>query len=503
MSNSSMDLLQRDLRPRVLLVGDVMLDRYVWGDVERISPEAPIPILRIERQEHRLGGAGSVASMLATLGAQTILAAVVGDDDEGRIVAELLDNLEINHRLVLTAGDRVTTLKQRLLGRAQHRYPHQMMRVDRENVSPISTETMDLLLSGIARCMDEIDLVLVSDYDKGVCKGDMFPRLIELARTAGVPVVADPVKDADYRRYAGCTCITPNRAEAGRALGTRITTPQEGIDAARRLLDFGMQSVIVTLDRDGMAWVDRNGHAQLFSARPRQVCDVTGAGDMVLSVLGYMLAAGAEIPTAIEVANVAGGLEVERLGVSPLTRREILSELAQGTVTGEKIVAMERLGSTLERLRLAGKRIVMTNGCFDLLHPGHVASLQEARKQGDCLLVGVNSDRSVREIKGPGRPVIDERGRAEMLAALTCVDYVVIFDEASVAGLVERVGPDVLVKADQYTTEQVVGHESVLRRGGDVVSVPTKPSYSTTELIQRIQKIPKIPKTTIGKRSAA
>ena len=171
--------------------------------------------------------------------------------------------------------------------------------------------------------------MLVSDYNKGVCKGDMFPRLIELARGAGVPVVADPVKDADYRRYAGCTCITPNRAEAGRALGIRITTPQEGLDAAARLLDFGLQSVIVTLDRDGMAWVDRQGQAQLFPARPRQVCDITGAGDMVLSVLGYMLAAGADPAAAIEVANVAGGLEVERLGVVPLTRREILAELAQ------------------------------------------------------------------------------------------------------------------------------------------------------------------------------
>ncbi len=504
---SSTALLEGDRRPRVLLVGDVMLDRYVWGDVERISPEAPIPILRIERQEHRLGGAGSVAAMLAALGAQTILAAVVGDDEEGRTACELLDNLEINRRLVLAVDDRPTTVKQRLLGRAQHRYPHQMMRVDRESVAPISATTVDLLLAGLARCMDEVDLVLVSDYDKGVCKGDMFPRLIELARAAGVPVVADPVKDADYRRYAGCACITPNRAEAARALGTRITTPQEGLDAARKLLDFGVQAVIVTLDRDGMAWVDRHGHAQLFPARPRQVCDITGAGDMVLSMLGYMLAAGADTASAIEVANVAGGLEVERLGVVPLSRREILDELAGHHVTmvgspaGQKVVSMEQLLPALQQLRLAGKRIVMTNGCFDLLHPGHVASLQEARKQGDCLLVAVNSDRSVRQIKGPGRPVIDQQGRTEMLAALACVDYVVVFDEASVAGLVERVGPDVLVKADQYTTEQVVGHESVLRRGGHVVSVPTEPRYSTTDLIQRIQKMPS--RKASRKRNAA
>jgi D-beta-D-heptose 7-phosphate kinase/D-beta-D-heptose 1-phosphate adenosyltransferase len=250
-----------------------------------------------------------------------------------------------------------------------------------------------------------------------------------------------------------------------------------------------------------MAWVDRHGHAQLFPARPRQVCDITGAGDMVLSMLGYMLAAGADTASAIEVANVAGGLEVERLGVVPLSRRDILNELAHSSPAGQKVLPMEQLWPTLQRLRLAGKRIVMTNGCFDLLHPGHVASLQEARKQGDCLLVAVNSDRSVGEIKGPGRPVIDQQGRTEMLAALACVDYVVVFDEASVAGLVDRVAPDVLVKADQYTTEQVVGHESVLRRGGHVVSVPTEPRYSTTDLIQRIQKIPA--RKSSRKRNAA
>jgi D-beta-D-heptose 7-phosphate kinase / D-beta-D-heptose 1-phosphate adenosyltransferase len=497
MSTTSTSFLTSELHPRILLVGDVMLDRYLWGDVERVSPEAPIPILRIERQEHRLGGAGSVASMLATLGSQVILASAVGNDEEGRIVAGLLDNLEVNRRLVVTTDDRVTTVKQRLLGRAQHRYPHQMMRVDRECVEPISSQTLDTILAGIARCMDEIDLVLVSDYNKGVCKGEMFPRLIELARAAGVPVLADPVKDADYHRYAGCTCITPNRAEAGRAVGMRITTPQEGLNAACTLLDFGLQSVIVTLDRDGMAWVDRHGHARLFPARPRQVCDITGAGDMVLSMLGYMLAAGADVSSAIEVANVAGGLEVERLGVVPLSRREILNEMTHGSPAGKKILPMDQIWPALEHLRQTGRRIVMTNGCFDLLHPGHVASLQEARKQGDCLLVAVNSDRSVREIKGPGRPIIDEQGRAEMLAALACVDYVVVFDEASVAGLVERVAPDVLVKADQYTTQQVVGHESVLRRGGYVVSVPTKPSYSTTDLIERIQRLP------VRKRNAA
>ena len=487
MSTSSISLLESSVCPHILLVGDVMLDRYVWGDVERISPEAPIPILRITRQEHRLGGAGSVASMLATLGARTTLASVVGGDDEGSAVRGLFDQLDVDGRLLLTAGDRPTTVKERLLGGAQQRCPHQMMRVDRETDLPIAGETTESLLAGIAGLIDEIDLVLVSDYNKGVCKGTMIPRLVQLARAAGVPIIADPVKDADYHRYAGCTCITPNRAEAGRAVGTRITTPQEGLEAGQRLLEFGLESVIVTLDRDGMAWVDRSGRGRLFPARPRQVCDITGAGDMVLSVLGYMMAAGADSAAAIEVANVAGGLEVERLGVVPLTRREILAELTRGVAAAHsKILRPDQLDETLRRARLAGRRIVMTNGCFDLLHPGHVALLQEAARLGDCLLAAVNSDRSVRELKGPGRPIIDQQGRAEMLAAMACVDYVAIFDDVSVAGLVEQVAPDVLVKADQYSLEQVVGHQSVLRRGGQVVSVPTDPTYSTTSLIEKI-----------------
>lgn len=491
MSADGLSLLEQDLRPRILLVGDVMLDRYLFGDVERISPEAPIPVLRIGKQEHRLGGAGSVASMTATLGAKTILAAVVGDDAEGLLIRDLLEKLGVDSRSVLTVADRCTTVKERLLGRAQQRHPHQMMRVDREVDRPIEADCADELIAGIARSIDGVDLVLVSDYNKGVCKGDMIPRVVSLARSAGVPVLTDPVKGADYRRYAGCACITPNRVEAATAVGMSIATPQDGLEAARRLLQFGVESAIVTLDRDGMAWADRSGQSGLVSTRPRQVCDITGAGDMVLATLGYALAAGADAATAIEIANTAGGLEVERLGVVPLTRREILAELG-GNVSSsnQKILPFDQLDIHLRRIRQTGQRLAMTNGCFDLLHPGHVACLQEARQHGDCLLVGLNSDRSVRELKGVGHPVVDERGRAEMLAALACVDYVVIFDDASVAGLVERVLPDVLVKGGQYAVEEIVGHEIVARHGGRVEPVLMQPGYSTTALIERIRNLP-------------
>jgi len=492
MAASLVSLLESDVSPRILLVGDVMLDRYLSGDVERISPEAPIPVLRVGKQEHRLGGAGSVASMLATLGARPVLAAVTGDDQEAQTIRDLLAEAGVDDHCLLADPGRCTTVKERLLGRSHQRFPHQMIRVDREDTRPIDAGLADQLLAHIAGCLDEVDLVVISDYNKGVCAGEMIPRVVALASAAGVPVVADPVRGADYRRYAGCACITPNRVEASLASGMTIATPQDGIEAGRRLIDYGIEAAAVTLDRDGIAWVDRHGNARIFPGRPRQVADITGAGDMVLSALTYALAAGADYAAAIDLANLAGGLEVERLGVVPISRQELLAE-CRHTAGPErtKVLSVEPLRRELDRHRRLGQRIVMTNGCFDLLHPGHIASLQEARKQGDLLVVGLNSDRSVQALKGPSRPIVDQQGRAAMLAALACVDYVVLFDEPSVQRLIERILPDVLVKASQYALDQIVGHEIVTAHGGHVVAVPMESDYSTTALIERIRNLPR------------
>jgi D-beta-D-heptose 7-phosphate kinase/D-beta-D-heptose 1-phosphate adenosyltransferase len=309
-----------------------------------------------------------------------------------------------------------------------------------------------------------------------------------LARRSDVPLLVDPACDVNYRRYGGATCIKPNRLEAGTALGRRIRTPKEGLEAARDLLRFDVETALVTLDRDGIAWADALGRSRLFPIQPRQVFDITGAGDMVLGALGYALAAGADWPTAIDLANLAAGMEVERLGAASLTRHELLAGLASRDFS-MKIVSTEQLVDRLRRRRLAGEKIVMTNGCFDLLHPGHTASLQDARNQGHCLVVGLNSDRSVEALKGAGHPIIDQQGRAEMLAAIGCVDYVVIFDDVSVEGLVEQVQPDVLVKSAEYATDEVVGHEIVHRRGGSVALTPRKGDYSTSRLIDKIQNM--------------
>lgn len=482
------ELLRRTGRPRILVTGDVMLDRYVWGDVDRISPEGPIPVLKVVKREERLGGAGSVVAILAALETDVSLASLTADDPEGGRIRELLGGHGANVDSTLVASGWRTTIKERLLGSAGSRHPQQMMRVDTENARPIGTELTEKLLRSIESRLDEIDVVLVSDYDKGVCSTAFIAGLVKLARQAGVPVLADPAKNVDFRRYAGCTCLTPNRIEAGLALGVGIETSEKALEAARRLLCFEIESAVLTLDRDGIAWADTSGRSRLFPVQPRQVYDVTGAGDMVLAALGFSLAAGADWPTMIDLANLAAGMEVERLGVSPLTRAELLAALSDfGFTSDRKIVSVERLEEQLRTRRQVGQRIVMTNGCFDLLHPGHVASLRYARSQGDCLVVGINSDRSVEDLKGAGHPIIDQQGRAEILANMECVDYVVIFDEVSVAPLVERVVPDVLVKSAQYATEQVVGHQIVQREGGRVVLAPMNDTYSTSRLIGKIQ----------------
>lgn len=495
MSTTRTDLLTQEHRPRILVVGDVMLDRYVFGDVDRISPEAPVPVLRVARREDRLGGAGSVAAMLAALEADVTLIAVTGDDPEAQRVTELLERLDVAPDCLGTDAARRTTVKQRLLGRTHSRSPQQMMRVDDEEVRPIADDAVQQMLHAVWQRLDRADLALLSDYGKGVCTDEFVRQLVAITGAAGVPVVADPVRGVGFRRYAGCRCITPNRTEAGQELGMEIRSPQDGLGAARRLLDVDVESAVVTLDRDGIAWADRQGNARLFPVRPRQVYDITGAGDMVVSTLGYCLAAGADWPTAVELANLAGGLEVERLGVVPISRRELFAELsgsmyaAEQHATGQKVLSLDQLQAELKRRRAHGETIVMTNGCFDLLHPGHVASLQEARRHGDLLVVGLNSDRSVRQLKGPGHPIVDQQGRAEMLAALACVDYVVLFDAPSVAGLVEQLLPDVLVKSAEYTVEEVVGHEIVERHGGRVVRVPIKGTYCTSRLIEKLQDL--------------
>jgi len=473
--------------PRVVVVGDLVLDRYIWGFAERISQEAPVPLLRADQREHRLGGAASVATMLRALGADVRLIGGVGRDAEAGLVRHMLAEQAIDDRLVLPLDDRPTTLKERYIGRAQDRHPQQMIRVDYETREPIPAVIETRLHGELPAALEWADLVLISDYGKGICTPTLLRAVIDAARAAGVKVVVDPIRSSDYGRYRGVHCMTPNRLEAQLATGMTIARPEDALRVGEHLVEkLAMEAVLVTLDRDGMALARADGRTELLPTRPRQVYDITGAGDMVLAVVGLCLASGADYDEAAALGNVAGGLEVEKFGVALLTREEILRDLVEHHhPESSKILDRGHLIAEVHRRRLAGQAIVFTNGCFDILHVGHVRLLLEAAALGDYLVVGVNSDASVRRLKGPSRPLNPAGARAEVVSALGAVDAVTVFDEDTPLELITAIRPDVLVKGGDYRPEQVVGRVEVEAAGGRLVLVPLVPGHSTSSLVHR------------------
>jgi D-beta-D-heptose 7-phosphate kinase/D-beta-D-heptose 1-phosphate adenosyltransferase len=483
-----MERLEQFGSPAVALVGDFMLDRYVYGDAERMSQEAPVPVLRVrsDRTEQRVGGAGNVAVALRGLGVSVSCLGAVGDDRPGAEVLAMLADAAAGTDGIVSAPDRPTSRKTRYVGLAQHRHPQHIIRVDEENGQPLSGNTLAALQTALETQLPDIDVVALEDYNKGVLTDDTTPQLIATARSAGKPVLVDPALLEDYSRYRGATLLTPNRYEASVASGVEITDDETLAAAGRRLLSVTeADAVLITLDREGMAIASADGLERVWHAQPRSVYDITGAGDMVLAVLSLAVAEGAGLVEAAQLANVAGGLEVERFGVVPVSREEMLQEIGrQVGLRGSKTLSPGLLAGELERRRGRGETVVFTNGCFDLLHVGHVKFLQQARELGSCLVVAINSDASVSRIKGEGRPVLDVRQRQEILAAMECVDYVTVFDEDTPLSLVELLKPDVLVKGS--VTKDVVGRELVERYGGEVVTTPPLEGVSTSEIISRI-----------------
>ncbi len=493
MSTDLIDLVQNLGQPRVLVVGDLMLDRYVWGDAERISQEAPVILLRADRREERLGGASSVATMLRALGARVSIAGVVGCDPDAGRIRNILTDLGIDHEAVLTDAARPSTVKERYIGRAQHRHPQQMMRVDFEDRSALEPGIEAALIRILVAQVRKADIVLISDYDKGVCTPRLMAEVIAAADARGIRTLADPIRGEDYRKYHGCSAITPNRLEAGLAAGRTLNSLAEIHEAAIHLQEkLDLEAAIITLDKDGMCLKHRDGRLKILPTRPRAVYDITGAGDMVMSVLGMALAAGAEYEDAIGLANVAGGLEVEKIGVATVTRDEIIRDILHGGLqtgasAGNKILALHGLVQELDKRRRLGQKIAFTNGCYDVLHAGHVQYLQDARAQADLLVVGLNSDGSIRALKGPTRPVQALPARSMVLAGLQAVDYVVVFDDKTPIELIEAIRPDVLVKGADYRKEDVVGAEFVESYGGRVYLAKLHHGFSTTNLIDRMR----------------
>ena len=471
--------------PRALVLGDLILDRYTWGNAERISQEAPVLLLRADRRENRLGGAANVCQMLRGLEAEVTCAGVLGSDDAARSVRDMLCDVGVRCDMLLSDPTRPTTVKERFIGRAANRHPHQILRVDSETRDPLSADLEAELARRVLAEIDRYDVVVISDYAKGVCTPVLLRQVIDAARAAHVPVVVDPVRTDDYSRYRGATTMTPNRNEAECATGLKIERPEDAFEVGRRLcVQAGLEMAIVTLDRDGMALVRPESPGEVFPTKPRAVYDITGAGDMVLATIAVALAANVSPEDAVRLANVAGGLEVEHVGAVAIRREDMRVYLvAEQMPSVAKSVSAESLVRHVEAARARGQRIVFTNGCFDLLHVGHVTYLQQAAALGDVLIIGVNSDRSVRELKGPKRPVINERDRAALLAALSCVDYVTIFDEATPESLIRRLKPDVLAKGGDYTVAEVVGGDYVRAQGGRVVIIPLVPGVSTTKIL--------------------
>jgi D-beta-D-heptose 7-phosphate kinase / D-beta-D-heptose 1-phosphate adenosyltransferase len=469
----------------VLCVGDLMLDEFVYGEVARISPEAPAPVIAVRRSEINVGGAGNVARNIASLGAHCIFAGLIGEDEAGaRLRIELAREDRIEAVLVSDPG-RPTTRKVRFV--SEHFSTH-MLRADWELAQPAAPEIEQKLIDAILPLLSRADIVLLSDYAKGVLTARVIRNVIDTARKLGKRVIVDP-KSANLAIYRGATLLTPNRKEFAEATRSRADTDQAIADAAQDAMYLAdCEAMLVTQSERGMTLIVRGGGVIHVPALPAKVRDVSGAGDTVAAALALTLAAAADWESALRMASAAAAVAVGKKGTATVTlaelRRKILPHAS--LAAEEKIVAAgDDLDVHLADWRIQGLRLGFTNGCFDILHPGHVKVLTAARSACDRLIVGLNSDASVRRLKGDGRPVQNERARAEVLAALEAVDLVVIFEEDTPIDLITRVRPNVLVKGGDYTREQVVGHEIVEAEGGEVVLVDILPGHSTTSLVDR------------------
>ncbi len=469
MRNRLLDVMAKLRRPRVFVLGDLILDRYVWGAVHRVSPEAPVQILDVAREEFRPGGASNVAKNLATLGARASCGGVVGRDEGGRELLRLLRALRVDCSAVLRDPRKPTPVKTRMIAHNQ-----QMLRVDREETEAVGPDVEDRLLAASLRAAARADLAVISDYNKGTLPPSLCERFI---RRAACPVLVG-LKGRDYRKYARATGASLNRNEL--LAISREDDPDRG--ARKVLREMGLEFLVVTVGDRGMRVYSRGAAPLTLQAAARQVYDITGAGDTALAAFGLGYASGLPLEECALLANAAAGVVVGKVGTETVTRQELRAQAADGE-GHRKVVPLRELLKTLARERARGRKIVLTNGCFDLLHAGHVSTLQFARSRGDLLVVGLNSDRSMRALKGRGRPVLPQAERARVLAALEAVDYVVLFGEKHVTGLVRAVRPDVLVKSGQYREDEVVGRQYA----GRVERAPHVRGVSTSEIIRRIR----------------
>ncbi|MDA0999526.1 MAG: D-glycero-beta-D-manno-heptose-7-phosphate kinase [bacterium] len=469
-------------KPRILVAGDLILDRYVWGEVDRISPEAPVQVLRWQSENEVLGGAANVAHNLSALGCEVRLLGVAGEDAEGDRLDALAREAGISARHVHRTGERPTSCKTRLIARGQH-----VLRVDKEGAGYLSSDAEKNLIASLPDALDGMDGVICSDYLKGVLSPGFLKAITKAASARGIRIVADP-KGTDYGKYRGATALTPNLAELAQATALPVKSPAERERAAMQLLEAAAAEwILLTQGAGGMTLFGKDGTLCHEPARALDVYDVTGAGDTAAALFGLALFGGAAPEEAVRLANLGAGIVVGKVGTATLSREELEAALmGQDPGRGAKLFRATDLAARLQIERAKGRKVVFTNGCFDILHVGHIQYLQQARRLGDFLIVGLNDDASVRKLKGTGRPLIAGPQRAELLGALACVDAVVFFAEDTPLALIEAVRPDILVKGGDYTPDQVVGREAVESFGGKVEVLPFIEGFSTSSIVDTI-----------------
>jgi D-beta-D-heptose 7-phosphate kinase/D-beta-D-heptose 1-phosphate adenosyltransferase len=466
---SDFDLARFD-QCRLLVVGDLMIDEYVWGNVDRISPEAPVQVVAVNNQDYTLGGSGNVVNNLAALGAHVAVLGVVGAGPDGQLLMNLLAELGSDPAGIIQEAGRPTTKKTRVI--AEHQ---QVLRIDRETKKKISADTFASISKLAEKIIPDVDVILISDYGKGLITRQLIAKLVKLAGAGGKIIIADP-KGLDFSKYAGITLLTPNKKEASLASGIEITDPKSLASAGRRLLEkSGIEKLLITCGKDGMVFFEP-GHAPFtIGTQAREVYDVSGAGDTVIAVLGLGMAAGLSYKAAVALANTAAGIVVGKVGTATVTRTELAHAMfqpADSTVSKHKTI--KELAELSRKLHNDRKRIVLTNGCFDLLHTGHIKLFAASKQLGDVMIVALDDDESVRRLKGSNRPVISAAERVGILSALDSVDYVVVFPTDELGDVIKSIRPDILTKGSNYDSEAVLGRDIVESYGGRVQLVKNK-----------------------------
>ena len=468
-------------RCNILVVGDLMVDEYLWGDVERISPEAPVQVVTIKDEDFSLGGSGNVVNNIVALGAKVSAVGVIGTGRDGQLLLNKLNELGVDIAGIFQDSNRPTTRKTRIIASNQH-----VLRIDRETKESISEPTFEEIAKYLEDKIPDVDVILISDYGKGLITEALMARLIAAAQKHKKITIADP-KGLDFSKYSGVSLITPNKKEAALASGIEVVDEKTLIEAGNKILQrVGIDKLLITCGKDGMVLFDRNKAPYKIRAETRQVYDVSGAGDTVLAVFGLSVASGISFEDGAVLANTSAGIVVGKVGTATVSRQELSSALKHDDIS-LKHKDLSELPVLIQDMKKKGKRLVMTNGCFDLLHAGHIMLFSASKKLGDVLIVAIDDDDSVRDLKGKGRPVISASERVRVISALDTVDYVVVFSSQELSKLIEIIRPDVLTKGSNYTSEEVFGRELVEQLGGRVVLIPVTEKISSTRIINNIR----------------